>query len=36
MRPELVRDAGREPMFIVDSSTTGVIARNHSTKPRVS
>jgi hypothetical protein len=23
MRPELVRDAGREPMFIVDSSTTG-------------
>ena len=25
MRPELVRDAGRDPMFIVDSSTTGVI-----------
>ena len=33
MRPELVRDAGREPMFIVDSSTMGVIARNHSSNP---
>ena len=36
MRPEFVRDAGRDPMFIVDSSTTGVIARNQSTKPGVS
>ena len=36
MRPELVRDAGRDPMFIVDSSTTGVMARNQSAKPGVS
>ena len=36
MRPELVRDAGREPMFIVDSSTTGVICLNQSEKPGVS
>ena len=36
MRCELVRDAGREPMFIVDNSTMGVIARNHSSNPGVS
>ena len=33
---EFVRDAGRDPMFIVDNSTTGVIARNQSSNPGVS